>query len=174
MRAAARAPHAELRRYPIDHFDIYSGDPFERAVNDQIDFLRRHLGIRPEGSAAAPESRRPHAAPAAHGAARVEASVLGPAGRADPALRRVTLERAAWLAGRAAPPPTEPPESLIPLVETIVRHAYRVTDEQITAAHEAGHGEDELFDVIVVAALGAGLARRERGLAAIAAWESAR
>jgi protein-S-isoprenylcysteine O-methyltransferase Ste14/pimeloyl-ACP methyl ester carboxylesterase len=40
---AARAPGAELVHYAIDHFDIYSGAPFERAVNDQIEFLRRHL-----------------------------------------------------------------------------------------------------------------------------------
>ena len=109
------------------------------------------------------------------GAASVEASVLGPAGRSDEAVRRAVLERAAQLAGRDAPSPErDVPETLAPLVEKIVRHAYRVTDEDIAAARAAGHGEDELFDVIVAAALGAGLVRRERGLAAIAAWEEAR
>lgn len=109
-------------------------------------------------------------------AALVEAAVLGPAGRSDARLRRAVLERAASLAGRDAPPPPsgEVPETLSPLVEKIVRHAYRVTDEDIAAARAAGHDEDELFDVIVAAALGAGLVRRERGLAAIAAWEEAR
>lgn len=34
---------AELRRYPISHFDIYIGDGFERAVGDQVEFFRRHL-----------------------------------------------------------------------------------------------------------------------------------
>jgi uncharacterized protein len=34
----------ELRTYPIGHFDIYRGEPFERAVADQLLFLRRHLG----------------------------------------------------------------------------------------------------------------------------------
>ncbi len=29
--------------YPIGHFDIYKGDNFEKAVNDQIDFLKRNL-----------------------------------------------------------------------------------------------------------------------------------
>jgi alkylhydroperoxidase family enzyme len=111
----------------------------------------------------------------AAGAAPVEAAVLGPAGRSDVRLRRAVLERAACLAGRDAPPPPgEVPETLAPLVEKIVRHAYRVTDEDIAAARAAGHDEDELFDVIVAAALGAGLVRRERGLAAIVAWESAR
>ena len=114
-------------------------------------------------------------APGADGSARVEAAVLGPAGRSDARLRGTVLERAAWLAGRDAPRPSEDvPGTLAPLVEKIVRHAYRVTDEDIALARAAGHEEDELFDVIVAAALGAGLVRRERGLAAIAAWEEAR
>jgi uncharacterized protein len=35
---------AEVRTYPIGHFDIYLGAPFERAVADQLHFLRRHVG----------------------------------------------------------------------------------------------------------------------------------
>jgi uncharacterized protein len=41
--AAERAPTAELVRYPIDHFDVYVGEAFERAVRDQTAFLTRHL-----------------------------------------------------------------------------------------------------------------------------------
>jgi dienelactone hydrolase len=44
LRHAAQAPRAELKRYPIGHFDIYKGEPFETAVRDQTDFLQRHLG----------------------------------------------------------------------------------------------------------------------------------
>jgi pimeloyl-ACP methyl ester carboxylesterase len=33
----------EMRTYPIGHFDIYVGEPFERAIADQLHFLRRHL-----------------------------------------------------------------------------------------------------------------------------------
>jgi pimeloyl-ACP methyl ester carboxylesterase len=33
----------EVRTYPIEHFDIYRGAPFERAVADQLHFLSRHL-----------------------------------------------------------------------------------------------------------------------------------
>lgn len=40
--AARRAPAADLRTYPGGHFDIYLGDAFERAILDQISFLRRH------------------------------------------------------------------------------------------------------------------------------------
>lgn len=41
---AERAPRGELLRYPIGHFDIYTGDAFERAVTDQTAFLQRQLG----------------------------------------------------------------------------------------------------------------------------------
>jgi len=43
--AAWRATgRAEVRTYPIGHFDIYTGAPFEHAIADQLHFLRRHLG----------------------------------------------------------------------------------------------------------------------------------
>ena len=35
--------HAEVKRYPIGHFDIYVGENFEQAVRDQLDFFKRHL-----------------------------------------------------------------------------------------------------------------------------------
>ena len=34
---------AEVREYDIAHFDVYVGEGRERAVADQLDFLRRHL-----------------------------------------------------------------------------------------------------------------------------------
>lgn len=43
IRIAERAPRGELVRYPIGHFEIYTGAAFERAVSDQAAFLRRHL-----------------------------------------------------------------------------------------------------------------------------------
>jgi len=43
LRHASRAPRGEVFRYPIGHFDIYKGEAFERAVADQVDFLRRHV-----------------------------------------------------------------------------------------------------------------------------------
>ncbi len=42
--AAWRATgRAEVRTYPIGHFDIYTGAPFERAIADQLHFLSRHV-----------------------------------------------------------------------------------------------------------------------------------
>lgn len=46
IRHAQRSPQAEIKRYPIGHFDIYVGEPFERAVADQTEFLVRHLGVQ--------------------------------------------------------------------------------------------------------------------------------
>jgi fermentation-respiration switch protein FrsA (DUF1100 family) len=43
LKAAKEAPRAEVKRYPIGHFDIYVDEWFERAVTDQTDFLTRHL-----------------------------------------------------------------------------------------------------------------------------------
>jgi poly(3-hydroxyalkanoate) synthetase len=34
---------AEVKRYPIGHFDIYIGANFERSVSDQLEFLSKHL-----------------------------------------------------------------------------------------------------------------------------------
>jgi fermentation-respiration switch protein FrsA (DUF1100 family) len=42
-KVADEAPQAELARYPIGHFDIYTGEWFERAVSRQAEFLARHL-----------------------------------------------------------------------------------------------------------------------------------
>ena len=51
--AAARAPWAQLRRYDGGHFDIYVGEGFERAVADQVGFLRRVLRPLPAVAEAA-------------------------------------------------------------------------------------------------------------------------
>jgi fermentation-respiration switch protein FrsA (DUF1100 family) len=45
LRYAATAPRGEVKRYPVGHFDIYLGEPFEHAVRDQTEFLVRHLGV---------------------------------------------------------------------------------------------------------------------------------
>jgi pimeloyl-ACP methyl ester carboxylesterase len=43
QRYAARAPHCEVRLYSCGHFDIYQGEPFERVISDQIEFLVNHV-----------------------------------------------------------------------------------------------------------------------------------
>ncbi len=46
VKAAARAPLAEVRHYPGGHFDPYVGELFERVVAEETDFLTRHLGAQ--------------------------------------------------------------------------------------------------------------------------------
>jgi dienelactone hydrolase len=53
LKWAARAPRAEVRRYACGHFDIYRGERFDRAVEDQLDFLARH-GLAARAPAPAP------------------------------------------------------------------------------------------------------------------------
>jgi pimeloyl-ACP methyl ester carboxylesterase len=45
LRYASTAPRGEVKRYPVGHFDIYLGEPFEHAVRDQTEFLVRHLEV---------------------------------------------------------------------------------------------------------------------------------
>jgi fermentation-respiration switch protein FrsA (DUF1100 family) len=46
LQMAQNAPRGEVVRYPIGHFDIYLGEHFERAIEDQVAFLQRVLAPR--------------------------------------------------------------------------------------------------------------------------------
>ena len=52
LQMALNAPRGEVVHYPIGHFDIYTGEDFERAVRDQVGFLRRVLAPAPVAAAA--------------------------------------------------------------------------------------------------------------------------
>jgi dienelactone hydrolase len=43
VKLVSAAPKAEIKRYPVGHFEVYLGEPFERAVADQTEFLLRAL-----------------------------------------------------------------------------------------------------------------------------------
>jgi hypothetical protein len=46
--AARRAgERAAVRHYPVDHFEIYLGEWFERAVSDQVAFLQEAFARHP-------------------------------------------------------------------------------------------------------------------------------
>jgi hypothetical protein len=94
-------------------------------------------------------------------------AVLDSQGVTEPSLRRAVAARAAALGGGPSAPAeiTEQiPESLRAYVDSIALHAYEITDEDIAALRRTW-SEDEVFEVSVAAAVGAGLARLERGLA---------
>ncbi len=99
---------------------------------------------------------------------RLRNSVLESKGETTPALRKAIAARSAELGGGpAAPPGAEIPADLRELVDKTALHAYRVTDEEIAALQEAGYAQDEIFEIAISAAIGGGLARLERGLAAL-------
>lgn len=107
---------------------------------------------------------------------RLEKAVLDGRGETAPELRRAVAARTAELGGRlgaAASPITgeQIPADLRGFVDTIGRHAYRVTDEDVEALLRAGYSEDVIFEISISAALGAGQARLERGLAALRGGE---
>ena len=52
-------------------------------------------------------------------------------------------------------------------LEKVVRHAYKVTDDDIQGLLQAGYSEEAIFEITVSAALGAGMGRLERGLVAL-------
>jgi len=119
--------------------------------------------------------------------ARLVDCVLAAPGHTPAELRRAVLARAARLSLTASHPSsplsrgergtggedqTEAsgegvPAALAAYVDTVARHAYKVTDEDLGALQSAGNSDDALFEVTVSAALGAALGRLERGLAAL-------
>ena len=86
--------------------------------------------------------------------------MLGGFGTTPEALRRAVLERAAGTRDGV------PPE-LTTYVDTVARHAYKVTDQDVAALQAAGHSDDGIFEITVAAAVGAAMHRLERGMAAL-------
>jgi hypothetical protein len=70
------------------------------------------------------------------------ARILEGKGTAPPAQRRAAFENA----GLAEPVGT--------LIDKVTRYAYKVTDADIAAARTSGLGEDEIFELVVCAAIG--------------------
>jgi alkylhydroperoxidase family enzyme len=58
------------------------------------------------------------------------------------------------------------------LVEKVHRHAYKITDEEI-AALKQNYSDDQLFELIVAAAVGAAGQRLDAALSALSALEEA-
>jgi hypothetical protein len=53
------------------------------------------------------------------------------------------------------------------LVDKVARHAYRVTDEDIAAERESGLNEDQIFEIVVCAAVGQATRQYDTALAAL-------
>jgi alkylhydroperoxidase family enzyme len=88
----------------------------------------------------------------------VVARILEGDGRAPHALRRAAFDNAAL----AEPLPAA-------LIDKVARHAYKVTDEDIAAAKTSGLSEDQIFELVVCAAIGQATRQYDTALAALEA-----
>ena len=93
--------------------------------------------------------------------------VLQSPGETDPTLRRAIAEQSAQLSLRSAQPVEHVPPELVAYVKKVALYAYKTTEEDIEALRKAGYNEDAIFEISLSAALGAGMSRLERGLAAM-------
>ena len=100
-------------------------------------------------------------------AQRLQEAVFNSDGETDPSIRRSVEALAAQLGGRDALETNTVPPELVSYVKKIALHAYKTTDDDIEALRKAGYSEDAIFEITLSAALGAGMARLERGLAAL-------
>ena len=55
------------------------------------------------------------------------------------------------------------------LVDKVAKHAYRVTNEDIAAARDSGLSEDQVFEIVVCAAIGEATRQYNTALAALEA-----
>lgn len=97
-------------------------------------------------------------------------ALFGTPGHVGAGLRRAVQERAAALAGPGGGKPVGARAELAPVatyVDKVALHAYLVTDADVDALKRGGYSEDAIFEITLSAALGAGLGRLERGLAAL-------
>jgi alkylhydroperoxidase family enzyme len=86
---------------------------------------------------------------------RLVDAVLHAPGDTPEALRRAVLEH-----GSISP-------ALAGYVDTVKRHAYKVTDADVAALQRSGQSDDSIFEITVAAAVGAALYRLDRGMAAL-------
>ena len=87
----------------------------------------------------------------------VVARILQGDGRASHAQRRAAFDNA----GLAEP--------LATLIDKVAKHAYKVTDEDVTAAKASGFSEDEILEIVVCAAIGQATRQYDTALAALEA-----
>jgi hypothetical protein len=70
---------------------------------------------------------------------------------------------------RAAFGNTSLAKPLSTLIDKVTKHAYQVTDEDIAAARASGLSEDQIFEMVVCAAVGQASRQYDKALAALEA-----
>jgi len=87
-------------------------------------------------------------------------------GRTPRALRQAVGAYGEAAAGVSTTPGTIP-ANLTVYLDKVARTAYKVTDKDINQLKEAGYSEDEIYEITLGVAVGAGLGRMKRGLMAL-------
>ncbi len=85
------------------------------------------------------------------------ARVLDGDAKAPPELRRAAFDNAGLS------------EPMLTLIEKVAYHSYAVTDEDVAAVRAAGLSEDQVFEIVVCAAIGQADRQYNSALAALAA-----
>ncbi len=85
----------------------------------------------------------------------VVARILEGDGKASPAQRRAAFNN------------TGLGEPLSTLIDKVARHANRVTDDDIDGARASGLSEDQIFEIVVCAAIGQATRQYDTALAAL-------
>lgn len=93
-------------------------------------------------------------------------------GELDISLRANTVQFARELTLDQAVNSDQIPEALLPYLNKIVLHAYKTTDNDIQQLKEQGYTEDEIFELTISAAFGAGYARYLQGMALLQTEET--
>ena len=62
---------------------------------------------------------------------------------------------------------TEPAPIHNTLINKVAKHAYKLTDQDIAAAKASGLNEDQIFELVVCAAIGQATRQYQNGLAAL-------
>jgi alkylhydroperoxidase family enzyme len=88
------------------------------------------------------------------------AALLGSPGRTEPSLRRAVFDRARAGTG-------DVPENLAALVEKITDRPWSVADADFIRLAGADYSDDQIYELVLAAAAGAGARRLEAGERAI-------
>jgi len=94
-------------------------------------------------------------------------AILTTPGETDPTLRRIIEEQSAQWSSSSPQQAEQVPPELVTYVKKVALYAYKTTDEDIESLRRAGYDDDAIFEITLSAALGAGMTRLERGLAAL-------
>jgi hypothetical protein len=90
------------------------------------------------------------------------ARVLDGTGKAPTELRRAAFDNAGL------------DEPMRTLIQKVAHHADRVTDEDVAAVRAAGMSEDQIFEIVVCAAIGQASRQYQNALAALASAKGQR